>query len=310
MPQEPVISVVMPVRNEGRRLANGILSFITGRSFRFPIEFVIVDDASTDGCCDGLMDWGRSLGNEVSIRLIRLPRWSGIPYARNAGAAIASAPLLFITDANVEADTRWDVPVFSEMGPDRALCATIADQGSSWMGYGCTLDLPSMGVNWLRDPAAFGGYVPVSPCTGTVLYKALFRRLGGYDTAMPVYGAAEPEFSVRLWLYGAHIVSCPRLVLRHRFRPAAERKPFLDLIGASQVKNYLRFGLLYLEGKDRQRMLDHWQRSAPDHYQACLRQAQAEGLWERRRHLRERLPWNFGWYADRFGLRIYSNAQA
>lgn len=303
MRSDPVISVVMPARNEGERVTRAILSFANRRSKLFPLEFIVVDDASADGCCKGiqtLLNWERDM---AGITLITLKHWSGIPYARNIGASNASSPILFITDANVEACPSWDVPVFRELGPKRALCATIADKGSSWRGYGCLLDLPSMGIQWLRDPKAMGGYVPVAPCTGTVLYKSLYSGLGGYDTAMPVYGAAEPEFSVRLWLYGGEIICCPDLVLIHRFRPPEERQPFLDQIAILQMKNYIRFGLLYLDPEGTARMMNYWREKAPVQSLECLSQAQSEGAMERRDHLRKNLPRRFSWYSGFFGIQ-------
>lgn len=300
MSTPPIISIVMPARNEGERVAKAITSFADRRSSLFPVEFIIVDDASDDGCCYGLENLLSRETDAAVIKVIRLDNWSGIPYARNIGAANATSPVLFITDANVEACLHWDIPVFRDLVPNRALCATIADKGSRWQGYGCMLDLPSMGIQWLRDPQALGGYVPVSPCTGTVLSSSLYRKLGGYDTAMPVYGAAEPEFSVRLWLYGGEIVTCPDLILTHRFRPAEERRPFLEQIASIQLKNYIRFGLLYLDERGITRMLDHYKKSKPQQSLKCLYQAETEGVWERRRHLRKSLRRDFKWFLQYF----------
>src|ERR1700733_5614353 len=98
MATSPLISIVIPVRNEGRRLRQTILSFLQGRSRPIPIEFVIVDDASDDGCCEGICELST---HRSPIKIIRLDNWSGIPFARNTGANHAEAPILFITDANV-----------------------------------------------------------------------------------------------------------------------------------------------------------------------------------------------------------------
>jgi glycosyltransferase involved in cell wall biosynthesis len=299
---EPAISIIIPARNEGSRVARAISSLASGRSTPFYLEFVIVDDASDDGCCTGLENLLSLEHDSAIIRVIRIDRWCGIPYARNLGAAYAQAPILFITDANVEAGTGWDVLVFRDLRPGRALCATIADANSAWRGYGCLLDLSSMSINWLPHPNIFKGHVPVSPCAGTVIHSDLFRRLGGYDTAMPVYGAAEPEFSVRLWLYGGEIISCPGLILFHRFRSPEERNPFLEQIDFIQTKNYLRFGLLYQDEKGIVRLLDHWSRAAPKHFSDALQQVEEDEVWERRRHLRENLSRDFSWYIRHFNL--------
>jgi glycosyltransferase involved in cell wall biosynthesis len=299
----PLISVVIPVRNEGPRLFAAISSIVAGRSSVFPLQIVLVDDASTDGCCDGLSLTWTSAKQAVCLDVVRLPRWSGIPYARNAGAAAAHAPVLFITDANVLFPTNWDLAIRYGIGPNRVLCATIADMDSSFRGYGCSLLIPSMGVEWIGDPRRYGGYVPISPCSGTAITAELFRRAGGYDTAMPIYGAAEPEFSVRLWLCGAEIMCMPDLVLQHKFRPASERQPFLDAIGKVSLRNYLRFGMLYLDSQRIAQMLHYYSGHSTSHVTEALQSLSSNDVWQRRRILEERLPRRFSSFVDRFGIR-------
>jgi glycosyltransferase involved in cell wall biosynthesis len=300
--ENPSISVVIPVRNEGSRVAVAIASIVSGRSRPFPLQIVVVDDNSADGSCQGLSGlcaWERDL---VRVDVVGLRRWSGIPYARNVGAGAAWGDVLFITDANVRFPAGWDLPIRNRIGPRRALCATIADAGSTVRGFGGTLQIPSMGFSWINHPGTYGGFVPLAPCTGTILSAELFRRVGGYDTAMPVYGAAEPEFSVRLWLSGAEIVCLPDLVLEHRFKPPSERRPFLESISSMQVGNYLRFGLLYLDQPLMRQVFDHYMSAEPRVFEKALRKVWMGDVWKRRDLLRRNLPVPFEKFAARFGL--------
>ena len=239
----PVISVVIPVRNEGQRLHAAVSPIVSGRSDRFPLQIVLVDDGSADGCCDGLSEACSWRDDLVRADVVRLPRWSGIPFARNAGAAAAHAPILFITDANVLFPQNWDLPIRERIAANRVLCATIADLIRPSAATAAHCSFPP----WVSTGSAIlvstVVMFPSRPAPELQSPADLFRRAGGYDTEMPVYGAAEPEFSVRLWLCGAEIVSMPDLVLHHRFRPAAERQPFLDAINKVLLRNYLRFGL-------------------------------------------------------------------
>ena len=298
----PVVSIVIPVRNEGKRIQEAILSFINGRSRLFVMEFIIVDDASVDSCCDNL----NFIGNEQNlaiVKVIRLNKWSGIPLARNIGATNATAPILVITDANVNAGIGWDIAVFREIKPYIALCATIADKNSDWRGYGCMLDQRSMGIKWLKTQRIFNGFVPVSPCTGTVIYKDLFMQLGGFDTAMPVYGAAEPEFSLRLWLYGAQIKNVTDLIFYHRFRPDEERKPFLEQINLVQVKNYLRFGMLYLSNDEITDLFAYWERLDPSVFYQAFSNLDQHEIMSRGNYLRQSLKYNLTWFTNLFHLK-------
>jgi glycosyltransferase involved in cell wall biosynthesis len=231
---------------------------------------------------------------------VRLRQWSGIPYGRNVGAFAARGRILFITDANVVFPPSWDVPIRRAIKSDRALCAAIADLESSFVGYGCALDIPSMGVRWLKNPYLYRGYVPVAPCGATIITASLFRKLGGYDTGMPLYGAAEPEFSVRLWLSGADIVVLPDLVLRHRFRPRLQHSAFLERFGEVLTRNYIRFGLLYHDDAMAIQMLRFYAASHPRHFLSALRSVVRNGVWHRREELRRTLKYGFSDYLQRF----------
>ncbi len=207
-----------------------------------------------------------------------------------------------MTDANVGFPPGWDLPIRRHAKPGRALSATIAGE-AEFRGYGCTLLLPSMTACWLPGTQRFGGFVPVAPCTGSVIPAALFRQLGGYDTSMPMYGAAEPEFSVRLWLSGGEIVCLPDLVLTHRFRPKPEREQFLKAIRRIQVQNFLRFGLLYLDEVRMNEVNRHYANRFPDIFDECSNAVWQSNVAVRREALRKSLPGNFSFFVERFGLR-------
>ncbi len=300
--EQPLISVVIPARNEGQVLRTTIASAIAGRSRLFPLQVVVVDDASGDRSCEQLQSlYEKEPGARVDV--VRLGSWSGVPFARNAGAAAAQAETLFITDANVQFPANWDAHVWPCLRPNRVLCTGIADANSSFRAYGGTLHIPSMTFSWLRTPGVYGGYVPLSPCAGTILSADLFRRVGGYDTAMPVYGAAEPEFSVRVWLAGAEIVSVPELMLQHRFRPASERRPFLEGIQLVQLQNYLRLGLLYLDRPRVIQLFRHYMVREPLLFSQALQKVWCSDVWLRRDVLARTLPLRFDSFVHRFGLR-------
>src|SRR4051812_38318159 len=73
------VSVLMPVYNAGRYLAEAVDSVLT-QSFR-DFEFVIVDDGSTDGSAAMLDDYARQ---DSRVKLVRRPN-TGIVGALNDG---------------------------------------------------------------------------------------------------------------------------------------------------------------------------------------------------------------------------------
>jgi GT2 family glycosyltransferase len=234
--------------------------------------------------------------------MLRLSQWSGIPFARNRGADVARHPIYLITDGNTRYPINWDLPIRRHFHPSRVVAATIADIASQFRGYGCTLLLPSMGASWIPQPGFYGGYVPVAACTATVIDRSLFHHLGGYDESLPLYGAAEPEFSVRAWLSGYEVINIPDLLVTHRFRPRAEHDLYLRSNGPLLRRNYLRFAAYYLPESLLHRTYEYYAAQAPGEFDTRLAELEASGVWAHRAHLRRRLPRDFDWLNRRFAL--------
>lgn len=301
MPAAPTpISVVIPVRNEGDRIVRAVQSIVAGRSCRFPLELVVVDDSSTDGTCARL---AQTIEPAPGVRFVlrRLSAWSGIAHARNRGAEAASYPIYLMTDGNTVFPPDWDLPIRRHFDRRRLLAGTIGDSASSFRGHGCTLMLPSMGVTWLPVPDAYDGYVPVAACACTVIDRSLFHHLGGYDESLAPYGVAEPEFSVRAWLSGYEIVNVPDLLIRHWFRPRAEYDEFRRSISGALLRNYLRFACYYLPEEMLKQTYEHYAALAPKDFDACMAKLVESGVWARRAQL-EQLPRDFRWFVRKFSL--------
>ncbi len=85
-PANALVSVVIPVRNAERYIADAVMSVLT-QSHR-ALEVLVVDDGSTDGSVEVV--------KQVADRRLRLLRQapSGAAAARNLGIAESTAPLL------------------------------------------------------------------------------------------------------------------------------------------------------------------------------------------------------------------------
>lgn len=91
----PRVSVVMAVHNGGRHLREAIDS-ILGQTFR-DFEFIIVDDASTDGTPEVLKEYAR---RDLRIRLMRNEMKLGPYPSGNRGLEAARAPIIARMDAD------------------------------------------------------------------------------------------------------------------------------------------------------------------------------------------------------------------
>jgi glycosyltransferase involved in cell wall biosynthesis len=296
----PKISFVMPARNERyEHLLASVSSIIEGRFTDCDVEAIIVDDASENDSCDRLT----ASRYRKFIKVLRLPNRAGVPCARNFGACAAKGEILFITDAHVNLCEGWDNHVLEHMRPNRVIAATIADPKSSFKGYGCRLVVPFMGTNWNRDIPQGVVAVQIAACPGTVLKNSLFQKIGGYDAGMIMYGAAEPEFSVRAWLTGAEVVSVPDLEVHHRFKNKSQRNRHVRELRSFMVHNCLRFGLLYLGRLASLQMMRHLTMTFPAHAKQAFFLLNESDIWDRKQFLVNTLRHDFNWYIERFDLK-------
>ncbi|MGW2188595.1 glycosyltransferase family 2 protein [Streptomyces sp. NPDC001719] len=294
----PGISVVLPARDEGDRVGETIASALDACTAPDDIEIVVVDDCSSPG--------GRpqvSAGTDRRrVRIIRSDRHLGVGAARNLAARHARGRVLFVTDAHTRFSDGWDREVTRLVTPRRILSVTIRDQTSAWRGYGCRLVIPHMGTHWNSSTPGPAPHVHVASSAGTVIERALFARLGGYDEGMVHYSGFEPEFSVRAWRSGAEIVHTTDIEITHRFKPKEEVTAFLGVARTAIVHNCLRFGTAHLPESMILEMVRLHALEFPDHIREALVMLEERGAWRRREELTASLPYDFAWFVRRVGL--------
>ena len=98
-PTSPSLTVVIPVLNERATLRRAVKRLLE-TDLPVPLEVLVVDDGSTDGCLDTIGDLVES--NEV--RVVRHPRNKGKGAAVRTGIAEATGSILTILDADLEYD--------------------------------------------------------------------------------------------------------------------------------------------------------------------------------------------------------------
>ena len=266
---------------------------------------MIADDQSSDDTEGHLRRAAAELLREprIDIKVSRLDERHGVPGSRNRAAALASAEVLFITDAHVRFVQGWDRAVLDLIKPDCILAGAITEENTKFVGYGCRLVVPFMGTYWNREPIKEPVEVQIAACPATALHRTLFQKLGGYDPGMCLYGAAEPEFSVRAWLHGAKILAVPQLKVQHRFKPKAERQAFIGEVRPFMVHNSIRFGLLYLSEFGSLQMLRYYARKFPNLFEPAMKMVAASDVWRRRAALERQRKRPFTWFVRHFGLK-------
>jgi glycosyltransferase involved in cell wall biosynthesis len=200
--RHPLISVVMPVHNGVPYLAESIHSILVQTLDDF--EFVILDDASTDGTPRILRDWAQ---RDSRIRLIQNSKQLGISGALNSVVREARAPICARMDADDlshpdRLKRQWEVLLAD---PEVALV------GSLWEGIDAQGRCVRPRDRWrlLR-----GSSLAPFPHGSIMFRRDVFWGVGGYRAAVSY--SQDLDLYLRICQRGRTMV-LPDALYRYRF---------------------------------------------------------------------------------------------
>jgi glycosyltransferase involved in cell wall biosynthesis len=98
----PDVSVVIPTHNRSAQLRRTLASVLSQQTHR-RYEVIVVDNNSTD---DTKAEVERVIAGGAPVHYL-IERKQGVSYTRNAGIAVANAPLLVFVDDDVWVDADW-----------------------------------------------------------------------------------------------------------------------------------------------------------------------------------------------------------
>jgi glycosyltransferase involved in cell wall biosynthesis len=198
----PLISVVMPVYNALPFLDESIRSILEQTFTNF--EFVILDDASTDGSGELLREWSQ---RDRRIRLFKSERRQGLSGSSNVVVSKARAAIVARMDADdishpERLRREWDI---IESYPDvvavGTLCVGIDAAGRQVR--------PRDRWRLLRR----SGYIPF-PHGSVMFRRGVFNEVGGYY--QETIGAEDQELFSRMAARG-RVVTLPDVLYRYRY---------------------------------------------------------------------------------------------
>ncbi len=206
---QPVLSVIIACRNAEHTLAAQLTALST-QVCDVPWDVIVCDNGSTDGTV-ALAESFR--GRFQSLRVIDASHQAGAGYARNAGAASSSAPMLAFCDADDEVAPGWLAAMVAGLRRHQFIAGRFDGRAlnppsvlrSRPLQQSCELQHSPFGPGL---PHAGGGNLGV--------HRSVFLAAGGFD---PTVGCLEDtDLCWRIQLSGVPLVFWPDAVLHVRLR--------------------------------------------------------------------------------------------
>jgi GT2 family glycosyltransferase len=206
----PLISFVVPVRNDVLRLQRCLTSIVKNDYPRELIELIVVDNDSTDGSAAAARTYGaitiKSPGESVAAH-------------RNRGARAAIGNIIAFADSDHEIDRSWiDFAVDVLCDPNIAATGSpyLTQPFPNWVQRQYdgmrTRPVRREQVNWLGS----GNFA---------VKRAAFERVGGFDESLTA--CEDVDFCNRLRLAGYQVVADPNLRSIHFGDPKTLKALFL-----------------------------------------------------------------------------------
>jgi glycosyltransferase involved in cell wall biosynthesis len=186
---QPLISVIMPVLNGQRFIAEAISSIEAQRYSN--LEIIVIDDGSTDSSAE--------IAVQMGARVLKQTQNTGIATARNCGLAAARGELIAFLDADdlwVQNKLEWQLKAL-EKHPDLMAVSGFVER--------------FFGVSE-REPITIKTFLPV---VGAVLVRReVFEQIGGFDPTMTQ--SEDFDWFLRLREQSLGFAMLSQIVLRYR----------------------------------------------------------------------------------------------
>jgi GT2 family glycosyltransferase len=290
----PEVSVVIPVYNEGDRLCQTLTAIHDTTNVSY--EAIVVNDASTDSCCDFLRSAPTPFDNVV---LLDSAQRQGVARSRNLGAGRARAPVLVFMDAHCFPRPGWLPELLAEL--DQPNAGIVAPQISSLetpsaTAFGLRLCGRNFNVEWLPRRGDQPYPVPLVGGGCMVMRKEFFESVGRFDT-MRSFGVEDIEFCLRCWLFGYAVTMVPQAEIAHLFK----KHPF-PVGWHDHLYNVLRTAVLHFDGGPLERILAS-ARTKPA-FSEAVSSLLASDIWTRYSFVRSKRKHDAEWFCKEFAIEI------
>ncbi|MDQ0214454.1 glycosyltransferase involved in cell wall biosynthesis [Oikeobacillus pervagus] len=287
----PLISIIIPAKNEGDNVRTTLHSLYSTKS-NYSFETIVINDGSTDNCCDFLRT-----DPKFQVNLIHT---SGIgpANARNLGAKNALGDFLFFCDAHLEFEDWWIDHLLEPMitGKTDAITPAIGSiNDANFIGYGQTLTSNLRTIWNGKQNECFETAVLPGGCFA--IKKTTFFAVGGFETGFNKWGYEDVELSIKLWLFGHSCHVQPNVKILHRFR---ESHPY-EAIYEDFYYNFLRTAFLHFSTSQIQKCKKLVVHGDPEKIEKQLLNT---GITKQRESYFQKRKYTADWYFRKFKIHF------
>jgi len=223
------VSVIIPNLN-GLRLLDTCFGALWQQAYR-DFEVIMVDDASTDSS----IEWTRE--HYPEIRIIRLPKTSGLAIACNSGAAVAKGEILVMLNNDTEVEPGWLQAIVVAMDEDPCIGAVASKmllfhQRDTLHTTGDMVGRDGIPRNrgvWEKDLGQYDTRTEIfGACGGSAAYRrAAWEAVGGFEESFFMY-LEDVDLAWRLQLQG----------WKAKFAPQARVYHYLSATGGGPIASF------------------------------------------------------------------------
>ncbi|MBE3587320.1 MAG: glycosyltransferase [Thermoanaerobacteraceae bacterium] len=304
-------SVIIIARDEHPYLEQTV-RFMNAVPAGYPMEIVVVDDGSRDGCARFL-----SCARMPRCR-IKLLSTEGLgpARARNRGARVAAGEILVFCDAHIIVPPGWLASLAAPLaaGQAGAVCPALVHTADPARPiYGGTLNSRLSWTGLTRPGAVFPAGmvglpsgpcdtrstpspVPLAPAGCLAVRRDAFYGVGGFEEELAAWGYDDVEFSLKLWLFGHPVAVVPGVKVAHISRPP---RPY-QRWGEDLTANLLLTAALHFSDH-RLARLAGLAGSYPGFARAWSR-VWREPVWKKRQEYFRRRVYDDDWFMAAFGV--------
>jgi len=200
-----MISVIIPSFNAEKTIS-ACLSALLDQTFSpSEYEIIVVDDGSTDGTSDAVMEFN-------DVKLVRQKN-RGPAAARNTGVERAAGDLVLFTDSDCIPERNWIEQMVRPFENDPGLAGAKGAYKTRQREYAARF--VQLEYEDKYDLLGKSKYIDFIDTYSAAFRRGVFLELGGYDTSFPVACAEDVDLSFRMHSRGYRMVFNPDAVVYH-----------------------------------------------------------------------------------------------